>query len=156
VNPTVVDYSTDLEHDGRSYHVALPDLRVFRCEACGVLVLPDESHRRLSLALRTEAGLLTPAEIKRNRDKLGLTQKQLADLIQVAECTVCRWETGAQIQQRAMDQLLRLFFEVPAVRDYLEQNCQATTDLVPLRIFNPGDRDYARVPDTREAIAAEG
>ena len=123
VNPSVVaDYSTDLEHDGRSYHVSLPDLRVLQCEACGVVVLPDESHRRLSIALRTEAGLLTPADIKRNRDRFGLTQKQLADLIQVAESTVSRWETGAQLHQRAMDQLLRLFFDVPAVREYLQQN----------------------------------
>jgi hypothetical protein len=39
--------------------------------------------------------------------------------LDVSESTLSRWETGAQIQQRAMDKLLRGFFEVPAFRQYL-------------------------------------
>jgi DNA-binding transcriptional regulator YiaG len=44
------------------------------------------------------------------------TQKELAVQLAVAEATLSRWETGGQIQQRAMDKLLRLFFGLPAVR----------------------------------------
>ena len=40
-------------------------------------------------------------------------------LLRVAKETVSRWETGAQIQQRAMDLLLRLFFDIPEVRRQL-------------------------------------
>jgi hypothetical protein len=40
--------------------------------------------------------------------KPGLTQKPFANLLDVGEATVSHWETGAQIQQRAMDRFLRL------------------------------------------------
>ena len=33
-------------------------------------------------------------EIHRGREKLGLTQKQFANLLGVGEATVSRWETG--------------------------------------------------------------
>ena len=53
------------------------------------------------------------------RESLGLTQKQLANLLRVADATVSRWETGGQIQQRSMDLLLRAFSDIPALRQYL-------------------------------------
>jgi putative zinc finger/helix-turn-helix YgiT family protein len=115
----VPDYTAELEHDGRSYSVTVPDLQVLECSACKTLVLTDEAHKRLGIALRDKAGLLRPAEIRAKRDELGLTQKQLASLLKVADTTVSRWETGAQIQQRAMDLLLRAFFNVPALRQFL-------------------------------------
>jgi transcriptional regulator with XRE-family HTH domain len=63
---------------------------------------------------RREARLLTPDEIRDGREKLGLTQKQFANLLGVGEATVSRWETGAQIQQRAMDRFLRVCLASPA------------------------------------------
>ena len=50
---------------------------------------------------------------------LLLTQKLLADHLGIAESTLSRWETGAQIQQRAFDKLLRLYFDVPEARRHL-------------------------------------
>ena len=47
--------------------------------------------------------LLTPEDIRQGCEKLELTQKQLANLLGVGKATVSRWETEAQIQQRAMD-----------------------------------------------------
>ncbi len=113
------DYKTTLEHDGREYPVTLPDLCCYKCRACGARTLPDEAHRRLAMALRHAAGLLLPPDIRKNRESLGLTQRQLAQFLNVAETTVCRWETGTQIQQRAMDLLLRAYFDVPEFREYL-------------------------------------
>jgi transcriptional regulator with XRE-family HTH domain len=69
--------------------------------------------------LRRQAGLLSPTEIKEKRTKLALTQAQLASYLKVAESTVCRWERGGQIQQRAMDLLLRAFFSVPQMQQFL-------------------------------------
>ena len=48
------------------------------------------------------------ANVIMGREKLGLTQKQFANLLGVGEATVSRWETGAQIQQRALDRFLRV------------------------------------------------
>jgi putative zinc finger/helix-turn-helix YgiT family protein len=66
--------------------------------------------------------LLSPEEIRRSREKLGLTQKQFAALLGVGEATVSRWETGAQIQQRAMDRFLRLCFASPAAVELLRSD----------------------------------
>jgi putative zinc finger/helix-turn-helix YgiT family protein len=119
IEPVVVEYSTEMDHDGRSYSLTIPRLELLECKDCHARVLTDTAHERLSEALRAKAGLLTPQEIRKQREMLGLTQKDLAACLKVAEATVARWEAGGQIQQRAMDTLLRLFFDVPQARAYL-------------------------------------
>src|SRR5439155_23912467 len=103
-------YTTTIDHDGRAYRVELPGLTVPRCGHCQALSLDDEADRQISAAFRREARLLAPEEIRQGREKLGLTQKQFAQLLGIGEATVSRWETGAQIQQRAMERFLRLCF----------------------------------------------
>ncbi len=116
---TLSNYSTELEHDGRKYHISVDNFEVARCENCGAMVFDDAANRRLSDALRSAAGLLLPAEIRAHREALKLTQKALANCLQIAEATLSRWETGAQIQQRAMDRFLRVFFESGEARRML-------------------------------------
>ncbi len=83
------------------------------------MVLTDAANRRITDTFRDQLGLLKPAQIRSNRETLGLTQKQLAGLLGIAEATLSRWETGGQIQQRSLDKLLRLFFLLPEVRSAL-------------------------------------
>jgi putative zinc finger/helix-turn-helix YgiT family protein len=133
VVPAVIPYEAEVEHDGRSYTIAFPDLGVLRCERCGTIVLPDAANQRISQALRRQAGLLTPEEIQTDREALGLTQQQLAVYLGVAEETLSRWETGAQIQQRALDRFLRVILSFPSVRAALasEQLSSSTPPLAP-------------------------
>ncbi len=120
VSQTVLpSYSAEVEHDGRKYSVTLTELDVLRCDNCGTIVLDDDADEKLSDALRSAAGLLSPAEIRRKRDELGLTQKVLSGLMGIADTTLSRWETGAQIQQRSMDKFLRCFFNLADVRRFL-------------------------------------
>ncbi len=116
---TIPVYTTALEHDGRKYHVSIADLHVLECERCGAIVLDDSANERLDQALRSEAGILSPAEIRQNRETLGLTRQQLADLLRISMFTLTRWESRAQIQQHAMDTLLRLFFQSSEARRIL-------------------------------------
>jgi putative zinc finger/helix-turn-helix YgiT family protein len=118
--PAVLDYQADVGHDGRIYPLTLPALSVFRCELCGAIVLDDEADKKITDALRQAAGLLSPEQIRRGREALGLTQKQLAHNLQVGEATLSRWETGGQLQQRSLDRLMRLYFQVPEARRFLE------------------------------------
>ena len=63
VLPSTLDtYETELEHDGRKYQVSLVDFQVANSENCGAMVFDDAANRRLSDALRKEAGLLHPTE----------------------------------------------------------------------------------------------
>ena len=118
VREAIVTHEVDIEHDGCTYHVTIENLKTPQCTNCG-LVHPDaKANEAITLAFLTQAQLLTPEQIRGEREKLGLTQKQLAACLRVVEATVSRWETGGQIQQRAMDLLLRGFFHVPEVRRY--------------------------------------
>ncbi len=119
-----VPYATTIEHDGRAYQVEIPALTVPQCAHCQTLSLDDEADQQISAAFRRVAGLLTPEEIRQGREKLGLTQKQFAHLLGVSEATVCRWETGAQIQQRAMDRFVRLCLASPAAVKLLQNDFQ--------------------------------
>ena len=141
VHPVHEPYQTDIEHDGRSYRIQVPSLGLHRCSACGFTIMDDVANKAISAASRREAGLLTPEDIRAERDNLELTQKQLAGHLRIAEATLSRWETGVQIQQRAMDVFLRAYFALPELRTHLggETRCDKgrvdldamRTDLVP-------------------------
>jgi putative zinc finger/helix-turn-helix YgiT family protein len=89
------------------------------------VVLDIEASKQISQAFRRQAGLLTPEQIRHNRKKLGLTQEELAERLSVAEATLSRWENGWQIQQRCLDKLMRLFFELPEARQFLHPTASA-------------------------------
>jgi putative zinc finger/helix-turn-helix YgiT family protein len=120
VEPTTLPtYVADLEHDGRKYRIVVENLDVLQCRHCGAIILDDDASDRLSDSLREAAGLLSPEQIRRHREGLGLTQKQLASLLRISESTLSRWETGGQIQQRCMDAFLRVVFESVEARSIL-------------------------------------
>jgi putative zinc finger/helix-turn-helix YgiT family protein len=119
VSSTILpSYSTEMEHDGRKYHVEVPEFAVHQCSNCQTILFDDDANDRLFDALRSAAGLLSPSEIRRQREALGLKQKDLANLLQLSESTLSRWETGAQMQQRCMDKFLRGFFAVEELRRF--------------------------------------
>jgi putative zinc finger/helix-turn-helix YgiT family protein len=119
VQPAVVPYTTEAAYDGRTYVVTVRELKAPRCEKCGELVLDSAANLQITDSLRQQLGLLTPEQIRQNREVLGLTQRQLASHLGIAEATLSRWETGGQIQQRALDRLLRLYFSSAGVREAL-------------------------------------
>jgi len=117
-------YVTTIEHDGRKYRVDIPALTSPQCGHCQAISIDDEANRQISAAFRREARLLTPEDIRDGRDNLGLTQRQFANLLGVGESTISRWETGAQIQQRALDRFLRLCLASPAAVEILRNDFQ--------------------------------
>jgi putative zinc finger/helix-turn-helix YgiT family protein len=119
VVPTVVDYTAKVKHDGTVYELRLPAAEIPKCEVCGQLLITDAVDEQINDALRSRLHLLTPSQMRKAIQKLGLKQQQLAERLGVAQETISRWVTGALIQSRAMDNLLRLFFEVPEVRKVL-------------------------------------
>ncbi len=116
VRPATIAYQARVKHDGRLYEIPIPELHAPRCAACGELIFGNDTDEQINLALRAHLGLLQAAEIRAGREKLGLTQRQLADTLGMASESISRWETGLLIQSRASDNLLRLFFEIPQVR----------------------------------------
>jgi putative zinc finger/helix-turn-helix YgiT family protein len=116
VRPATVSHTSQIKYDGRMYAVAVPKLRVPRCKACGELVFDNAADEQIAQALRDQLGLLSGEQIRKNREQLQLSQRELAEHLGVAVETISRWETGALTQSRAMDRYLRLYFGVPAAR----------------------------------------
>ncbi len=61
-------------------------------------------HRAICRAL----GLLTPEEIIAIRERRRLSQAAFAELTDIGEATISRWERGRLLQNKAMDRYLRL------------------------------------------------
>jgi putative zinc finger/helix-turn-helix YgiT family protein len=116
VRRVTLPYSIEMQHDGRMYTVTIPDLEVPRCENCGELVLDSPATKRIEAEFREQLDLLKPEEIRRYREALHLTQRELAEHLCIAEATLSRWETGGQIQQRGYNKLLRHVFGLEDIR----------------------------------------
>lgn len=110
----------EISHDGRPpVKVRIPDLEVIACTnpACpdpaASVQLDDDALRRIGEETCRQLGLLTPAEIRAGRKKLGLKQRELQELLGLGGNSLSRWEKGRVYQSRAMDTLLRLAFDLP-------------------------------------------
>jgi putative zinc finger/helix-turn-helix YgiT family protein len=80
------------------------------CPCCGIEVgtvfQASAAQRAISEEYRKKTGLLTGGEIKQLRQARGLSEKQLADLMNVCADSVRKWECGI-VQDFTMDRLLR-------------------------------------------------
>jgi putative zinc finger/helix-turn-helix YgiT family protein len=117
-----IPYDTVINHDGRSYEIHIPNLSAPQCSNCGEISFDVVADREIDEFFRNEVKLLTPNKIREERERLGLTQKELAQDLEIAVETLSRWENGSQIQQRAFDKLLRGYFENDAVRAYYSRS----------------------------------
>jgi putative zinc finger/helix-turn-helix YgiT family protein len=119
VVPVTIPYTARIKQDGIMHTVSVAALEVPRCSVCAEVLITDEADEQVNRALRKQLGLLLPEQILANRTALGLSRQELAEQIGVAEETISGWETGAFIQGRAMDTLLRLYFGLPEARSAL-------------------------------------
>jgi putative zinc finger/helix-turn-helix YgiT family protein len=119
VYPETISYTAEIKHDGRPYHIEIPELKIPKCRACGALTFSSSVDDQILRALRCQVRLLTPQQIKEQRRALGLKKKELAERLGVPAAIVSRWEAGRLIQSRAMDNLLRAFFALPELRAVL-------------------------------------
>jgi putative zinc finger/helix-turn-helix YgiT family protein len=125
---THVRYSKDVAHDGRApVRIVIPDLPVIACTnpSCpaghdsGNFVEDDQTLERMAEETYRQLGLLTPGQIREGREKLGLKQQELADLLGLGGNSLSRWENGRVYQARSMDTLLRIVFDVPEAVHHL-------------------------------------
>ncbi len=106
--------------------VAVPTASHLKCPKCHEVVLRFHDARRLSedaIALyRKKHRLLSADEIRAIRDRFGLTQEDLAQLLRLGANTISRWESGRNVQTAAMDILLKLIRDLPGSVEYLRKH----------------------------------
>ena len=86
-------------------HATIP---VRCCGACEFEYVDDEGQMILHEAVCKHLGVLGPAEIRAIREGHGLDRETFARITGLEEATLEKWENGAQIQNRADDNYLRL------------------------------------------------
>ena len=91
----------------------VPDATWLECENCGQQMLPVALNRKLEELSMSRQGLLLPTQIKAIREKLGLTQVEMAERLGVGEKTYTRWESGRSMQNKSSDNLIRLMDRSP-------------------------------------------
>lgn len=79
---------------------------VTRDATTGETLLTPEAHEKIEQIQARHLGLISATELKAIRKRLGLTQKQLGDLIQIGEKTYTRWESGRARPSRSLNVLL--------------------------------------------------
>jgi putative zinc finger/helix-turn-helix YgiT family protein len=88
-----------------------------RCSACGEgYFLPgqaDALQRRAAERIRREEGLLAPEQVRRFRERVGISHAELERLLGTGPKTVVRWECGTVTQSGAADTLLRVLMKHP-------------------------------------------
>jgi DNA-binding transcriptional regulator YiaG len=127
VVPKTIEHTIEVKHDGTLYSITIPELVVPTCRACQERVFTSNVDEQISAALRDGLGLLTPDQIHTGMRTLGLAPGELAARLGVSADAVSRWADGALIQSRAMDNLMRVFFAIPAVRAVLTGHGQDPT-----------------------------
>lgn len=90
------------------------------CPKCGYATVEGRSmpeYMRLAAdAYRQKHSLLTSTEIRERRITLRMTQEQFASYLGTGIASIKRWELG-QIQDQAMDRLIRLMTEVEEAKN---------------------------------------
>jgi ribosome-binding protein aMBF1 (putative translation factor) len=116
-----VSYDAQVRHDGRLHEFVVPKLEIPVCASCGTKVFTEAVDEQVNAALRIHLSLLSPEQIREALRRLGVTQKELASHLRIAEATLSRWVNATQIQSRSMDTLLRLYFGLQQVRHTLRE-----------------------------------
>ena len=119
VRPAIKSHTAIVKHDGVIHSLNIPRLEIPTCGHCGEELFSNRVDEQINDALRSYLHLLTPRQIRVARKALGLHPRELAERLRIAPALLFRWETGSRIQSGAMDNYLRVFFAIPAVRDAL-------------------------------------
>jgi putative zinc finger/helix-turn-helix YgiT family protein len=141
-HPTMVQETVELtgERNGESFSVSVPGMV---CSKCGFSTISNKQSGKFTQAVsdayRSAHGLLTGTDLKRLRTRLGMSQVEFAEHLGVGPASVKRWECG-QIQDKAMDQLIRLRTDLNAALRNAHQLNASRQDVemgVPAQVYNP-------------------
>ncbi len=86
-------------------HMVIP---VERCTGCGEEFTGPEAETIQHEAICRHMGVLAPSEIRAIREDAGYSRSAFAQLTGLGESSLQRWEDGDEVQQPAIDRLLRL------------------------------------------------
>lgn len=130
------DGAEDIELRGERIRVSVHFLKCQHCDT--EFPDPDSPYDALEAAYleyRKRHGLLMPQDIRNFRRRLGLTQRELSEILGWGGATLSRYENGA-LQDEAHDRQLRLAMDPGATLRLLEGVPQAVRSPAVLALAN--------------------
>src|SRR5438067_2003631 len=97
--------------DGRTVETRTVTVPVTVDSETGELLLSQDAIQLIENEKARYMGLLLPDEIRGLRERHGLTQKAMAQLLQIGEKSYTRWESGRVRPSRVINVLLRLLYD---------------------------------------------
>ncbi len=86
----------------------------------GEEILGPEALETMDRVKARYMGLLLPSEIKKLRTAMGLSQKDMCELLQIGAKSYSRWETGRERPSRSLNLLLRAIWDGKVNPGYLK------------------------------------
>lgn len=74
----------------------------------GTWLINADAMAEVEAARYRHMGLMLPAEMQALRERLGLTQKRMGELLRIGDKSWTRWESGLQRQSQSINLLLKL------------------------------------------------
>jgi putative zinc finger/helix-turn-helix YgiT family protein len=116
--PKVIDYTVSLP-DGLK--IIVPKVSVEICEQCGEIALSTAAGRQIDAYIAEQNEQLSPRELERIREDLGVDQTQMSEALGLGTKTYHRWEKGNQIPSRSMGYYLRVLAEFTEAFEWLRE-----------------------------------
>ena len=133
------------EYKGQSLTL---ELTVYLCDVCEESFFDNKEMKKYQRAIkdfqRRVDGLLTSTEIKQIREKYGISQRELASILGIAEKSIAKYEAGFVAKSKAMDNLLRIIEKFPDVLKYLKQlNIVQVPPVNFVKLYEEGSKSHA-------------
>jgi HTH-type transcriptional regulator/antitoxin MqsA len=118
---TAESYDGDIKHNG--HVLTVRGLERSRCSACSAAPVMTNQIRRNQIVIadakRRSDGLLSGDEIRRIRERLGLSQSAAASVFGGGGNAFSKYERGEVLQSVPMDRLLRIAVDLPGAMSVL-------------------------------------
>lgn len=112
---------------GEAIEIQVP---TWTCSICAEAIADEafgDPVERAYAVYREKNGLLSPTEIRRIRERWGLSQVAFAALLGMSQATINRYEAGS-IQQQKEDELIRACDDPTRMRDLLNRQGHLLTE----------------------------
>lgn len=119
----LVKVATPLEEELKGEKFVINDIERYECPKCGSYELNLNMADKLNTAIWEQYckkhGILGPEQIKKIRTELGVTQRELQQMLCVSHPTVSRWETGTFVPSLQSSREMEALRDCPPFASYL-------------------------------------
>jgi putative zinc finger/helix-turn-helix YgiT family protein len=118
--------------------VSVPGVWVDHCDVCGENIYPAATSAYIEEFLAELDDQLTPRELERIREDLGVDQGEMSEILGLGDKTYHRWEKGSQFPSRSMGYYIRILAHHPETFEWLKDRSWRKSNRISNHTANKG------------------